>query len=59
MHFYIHEVSIMDMDNCLPIYPLTVLLLVSVFLPIHPAMSAEIDDVAVANQVYHKDAQLG
>ena len=45
------------MDNCLPIYPLTVLL--SVFLPIHPAMSAEIDDVAVANQVYPKDTQLG
>ena len=48
----VSDVTATDMDNCLPIYPLTVLLLVSVFLPIHPAMSAEIDDVAVANQVY-------
>ena len=53
----VSDVTATDMDNCLPIYPLTVL--VSVFLPIHPAMSAEIDDVAVANQVYPKDAQLG
>ena len=53
----VSDVTTTDMDNCLPIYPLTVLL--SVFLPIHPAMSAEIDDVAVVNQVYPKDAQLG
>jgi len=51
------DVTATDMDNCSSIYPLIVL--VSVLLPIHPAMSAEIDDVAVANQVYPKDAQLG
>jgi hypothetical protein len=55
----ISDVTATDMGNCLPIYPLSLTVLLYVFLLIHPEMCADIDDVAVANKVYPKDTQLG